>query len=92
MKKEQKLQNLVEVLIKKTLNEEYTPKPGSYTLNLTVESDGSVVIKGSNLQSHLILANVIGIPMSQIKKYGEYFGQNMTDFLFFTKNKKELFK
>lgn len=75
---------------KKILKEEFTPQPGTYSLQMTVEQDGSVVIKGG--VSHRLLANIIGIGNSSIKKYGEYFGQNQLDFLFFTKDKKELFK
>lgn len=76
---------------KPTLNEAYIPKAGTYKLELTVENDGSCVVK-SNDVGFRILGNIIGLEQSRkVRKFGEYYGQNVTDFLFFTSNKSELF-
>ena len=74
-----------------TLNEAYIPKAGTYTLELTVENDGSCVLKSNNV-GFAILGNIIGLDgVRKVKKFGEYYGQNVSDFLFFTPNKSELF-
>ena len=86
----QQLIEMIQKEVKSQLNEEFNPTPGSYKLDMTVEDDGSVIIK-SNGNAHRLFANIIGISGNQIKKYGEYFGQNQADFLFFSKDKKNLF-
>ena len=77
-------------LVESIMNEAYVPKPGTYKLEMTVENDGSVVIKSGDI-GFRILANLIGVGSGNTKKYDEYYGQNNTDFLFFTSDKKELF-
>ena len=58
--KQKKIKNLITPLVKSIMNEAYVPKPGTYKLEMTVENDGSVVIKSGDI-GFRILANLIGV-------------------------------
>lgn len=87
---QEKVKQLIAPLVRIIMNEINVPKSGTYKLEMIVDTDGSVVIK-SNDVGYMILANLIGLGNGNIKKYGDYYGQNVgSEFIFFTSNKSEL--
>lgn len=96
MTAEQKLRKLIREELKRTkLNEGYTGK-----LDVVLEDDETVVLRGDK-RALKIVAEVIGFHSTIVgtgdkstKKFGQYFGQDKypDGFLFFTKDKTQLFK